>query len=208
MEFSIPLNPSTFRSYYPDVTPTVVATTPKIKYAVTLQDPAGSLHGELDGWASDLKNENTNYTTCCIQMSHAINMAFHLVDATKMVGLRSTRLRPTHAAAIAAAANKNFHYIASVDEMKGFLTDQFGEGEEISHTAFGKAATPAQSKSFIQDQPGILVFMGTSPWGVHTEIWTGNDFNQNWIRGQTYPFGPGWAPVWFWSMGLPTVPIV
>jgi hypothetical protein len=71
-------------------------------------------------------------------MSHAINMAFHLVDATKMVGLRSTRLRPTHAAAIAAAANKNFHYIASVDEMKGFLTDQFGDGHasavEVIHS--------------------------------------------------------------------------
>ena len=114
MEFSIPFNPSTFRTYYPDVTQTTVATTPKIKYAVTLQDPAGSLQGELDGWATRLKNENTNY--------------------------------------------------------------------------------------------GIVVFMGTSPWGVHTEIWTGNDFYQGWIKGKTAPFG--WAPVWFWSMGLPTVPIV
>jgi len=139
-------------------------------------------------------------------MSHAINMAFHLLDAKKMVGLRSTRPRPTHGVAIAAAANKTFHYIASVDEMKGFLIEQFGEGEEISHTAFGIAATPAQSQSFIKNRPGILVFMGTSPWGVHTEIWTGNDFHQGWMRGRTDQFG--WAPVWFWDMGLPSVPIV
>ena len=206
MEFSIPFNPSTFRTYYPDVTQTTVATTPKIKYAVTLQDPAGSLQGELDGWATRLKNENTNYTTCCIQMSHALNMAFHLVDATKMVGPQSTRPRPTNGVAIKSVANMTFRYIASVDEMKGFLTDKFGDGEEISRNAMGGAATAAQSKSSIQDRPGIVVFMGTSPWGVHTEIWTGNDFYQSWIKGKTAPFG--WAPVWFWSMGLPTVPIV
>ena len=208
MDFSIPLNPSTFRSYYPDVTSTVVATVPKKKFSVTLEDDAGSLAGELDGWATDLKNENENYTTCCIQMSHAINMSFHLTDVTKMVGLRSTRPRPNHRVPIAAAANKEFHYIASVDEMKGFLTQKFGDGEEISHNATGGTATPAQSKSYILNRPGIMVFMGNSPWGVHTEMWMGDDFYQGWIKGQTYPFGPGWAPVWFWSMGLPYVPIV
>ena len=50
-----------------------------------------------------------------------------------------------------------------------------------------------------------MVFMGNSPWGVHTEIWTGDDFNQGWIKGATYPFGQGWAPVWFWSIGDPTL---
>jgi hypothetical protein len=94
-------------------------------------------------------------------MSHAINM-LHLVDATKMVGPQSTRPRPTNGVAIKSVANMTFRYIASVDEMKGFLTDKFGDGEEISRNAMGGAATAAQSKSYIQDRPGIVVFMGTS----------------------------------------------
>ena len=58
-----------------------------------------------------------------------------------------------------------------------------------------------QAKASILGRPGIVVFMGTQAWGVHTEIWTGEDFHQGWIKRQTYPFD--WAPVWFWDMGLP-----
>ena len=89
MEFAIPVDPATFRTYYPTVTQTVVAATPKTKYKVTLQDPGGSLNSELDRWVTDLKNEDPSYTTCCIQMSHAINMAFYTSDPTKMVGASS-----------------------------------------------------------------------------------------------------------------------
>ena len=115
-----------------------------------------------------------------------------------------TQPRPTHAVAIKSLANTVFHYVASVDEMKGFLKDAFGEGEEISRGANGARATAEQAKAIIQDRPGIMVFMGSSPWGVHTEIWLGDDYNQNWMKGKG-PFGDGWAPVWFWSIGDPTL---
>jgi len=49
----------------------------------------------------------------------------------KWSGTQTTRPRPTHAVKIAAAANKEFRYIASVDEMKDFLDDTFREGIEI-----------------------------------------------------------------------------
>src|SRR5258707_9978311 len=109
-------------------------------------------------------------------MSHAINMGFHLDDAKKMVGPQSARPRPTNGVAIKSIANMTFRYIASVDEMKGFLTDKFGDGEEISRNAMGEPATAAQSKSYNQDRPEIVVFMGTSPSHVHTEIWMRDDF--------------------------------
>ena len=174
-----------------------------------MYDHFGSLKKELDGWATGNINQNKHYTTCCIQMSHAINMAFHTVDPSKMIGTQTRRSdgdsRQTHGQKIKSVANMEFHYIASVDEMKDFLEDTFGDGEEISPPTSTKEAMAAHSKSLIQDRPGILVFMGTSPWGVHTEIWKGDDFNQGWIQGQTYPFGPGWAPVYFWSIGDPTL---
>jgi hypothetical protein len=200
VEFAIPVDPSTFTAYYPLVTQAVVTTRPKTSYAVALQDPGGSLAGELDSWVTELKNENPNYTTCCIQMSHAINMAFHLLDTTKMVGEWSIR-RKTRGFKIAAAANKEFHYIASVDEMKGFLNNTFGEGEVISRRGDGKPASRDEAKSSIKGRPGIVVFMNNQPSGLHTEIWTGDDFHQGWMKGRMDPFN--WAPVWFWDIGLP-----
>jgi hypothetical protein len=82
-----------------------------------------------------------------------------------MIGLRSTRPRPTHEQRIKSVANMEFHYVAAVDEMKGYLEARFGAGEEIS------------SRDDIDDRPGIVVFMGHETYGVHTEVWTGDNFH-------------------------------
>ena len=58
MAFAIPVKPSSFLTYYPLVTSAIVGRPPKTKFAVSLKDPAGSLQGELNNWASELKNEN------------------------------------------------------------------------------------------------------------------------------------------------------
>ncbi len=200
MEYAISIDPETFRTYYPTVTQTVVATTPKTKYKVVLQDPGGSLSHELDKWATELKNMDPNYTTCCIQMSHAINMSFHLTDTTKMVGLQSYR-RANQGVKITSAGNKEFRYLASVDEMKEFLNQTFGVGEQISLRADGKRASRAQARSFIQGRPGIVVFMGGHFAGIHTEIWNGADYHQGWMKGREDVFDL--HEVWFWDMGLP-----
>ncbi len=205
--FAIPVRFDTFLTYYAKVRK--IPPDPRkgeTKTLVHLYDDGGSLQKELDRWATENYDQSHSYTTCCIQMSHAINMAFHTTDASKMIGMRTKRNppRPTHAEKIKAVANMEFHYIASVDELKGFLEDTFGEGEEISRGANGARATAEQAKAIIQDRPGIMVFMGSSPWGVHTEIWLGDDYNQGWMKGKG-PFGDGWAPVWFWSIGDPTL---
>ena len=167
MEFAIGIDVPVFKAYYPLVTQTsrTVGTPPTVKYTVTMSDPGGSLGSELDNWVTELKNLDPSYTTCCIQMSHAINMSFHTTDPKRMVGMKSYR-RQTRKFKIQAAANKEFHYIASVDEMKRFLDDTFEEGVEI------------KSKKDIEEQPGIVVFMGTAFAGIHTEIWTGDNFHQ------------------------------
>jgi hypothetical protein len=208
--FAIPVRFDTFLTYYAKVRK--IPPDPRkgeTKTLIHLYDDGGSLQNELDRWATENYNQNNSYTTCCIQMSHAINMAFHTADPSKMIGTQTRRSdgdsRRTHAQKIKAVANMEFHYIASVDEMKDFLEDTFRDGEEISPPTGSVAAMAAHSKSLIQDRPGILVFMGTSPWGVHTEIWLGDDFNQDFMKGKEFVFGPGWAPVYFWSIGDPTL---
>jgi hypothetical protein len=89
-DFAIPVRLDTFLTYYPLFTKTTATTKAGSKIILKLKDPGGSLKGELDGWVTGLINENPNYTTCCIQMTHAINMVFHTSD-TKMV---SSRPRP------------------------------------------------------------------------------------------------------------------
>ncbi len=187
-DFAIPVTWYNFVTYYPLFTKTTQpATTPgkKAKIIVKLKDPGGSLNGELDDWVTGLFNENPNYTTCCIQMSHAINMAFSSSDRTSMVGLQSYR-RTTRGFRIRGAGNQEFHYIASVDEMKRFLDETFEPGVEIT------------SKNDIKDKPGIVVFMGQMPYGIHTEVWTGDNFHQHFMMGNFVALTR--PRVWFWSL--------
>jgi hypothetical protein len=188
--FAIPVSWYNFVDYYPLFTKTSVATKAGSKIILKLKDPRGSLNGELDGWVTELINEDANYTTCCIQMSHAINMAFVNTDVSKMVGVHSVR-RNTHSVKIARAGDREFHYLAAVDEMKAFLDDTFEPGRKIS------------SRKDIEDQPGIVVFMGTSPWGVHTEIWLGDNFHQIFMKNNLASLTM--KNIWFWSLGDPTL---
>ena len=69
--------------------------------------------------------------------------------------------------------------------MKDFLDNTFEEGVEIT------------SKADIEDKPGIVVFMGNQTYGIHTEIWTGDNFHQGFMRND---FAALTRPlVWFWS---------
>jgi hypothetical protein len=188
--FAIPVRFDSFLTYYPTFTKTIVTTKTKTTTVLKLKDPGGSLAGELDGWVTENINISASYTTCCIQMSHAINMAFHTADPTKMIGLRTNR-RATHGVRVRSVANMEFHYVAAVDEMKAFLEGTFGEGEEIT------------SRNDIDDRPGIVVFMGNQTYGIHTEVWIGDNFHQDFMKGN---FAALTRPrVWFWSIGDPNL---
>jgi hypothetical protein len=139
--FAIPVSWYNFVDYYPLVTKTTEATKGGSQTIVKLRDPRGSLNGELDGWATGLFNENPNYTTCCMQMSHAINMAFVTRDVSKLVGPNSVRPLPNHKATIARASNKEFYYLASVDEIRGSST-----GLSSRDGRFGAAQTSRISR--------------------------------------------------------------
>jgi hypothetical protein len=189
--FAIPVTIGDFVDYYPTPTKTIISTKAGTRIDLKLSDPAKSLAGELDGWVTGLINENANYTTCCIQMSHAINMSFMRKDRSKMVGQVTNRGRQTRGFDIRSVANATFRYVASVDEMKGFLDDTFETGVRIS------------SKNDIDDRPGIVVFMGNQTYGVHTEIWTGDNFHQGWMKNK---FDTLAAPnTWFWNIGDPNL---
>ncbi len=189
--FAVPVTIADFVNYYPTWTKTPITTKAGTKISVKLADPGHSLRGELDRWVTELFSTNIHYTTCCIQMSHAINMCFLRKDRSKMVGQVTSRGRATHAQPIASAANMEFRYVASVDEMRDFLNDTFETGERIS------------SKDDIDDRPGIVVFMGNETYGIHTEIWTGDNFHQRQMKN--YFTALEQPNVFFWSIGDPNL---
>jgi Type VI secretion system (T6SS), amidase effector protein 4 len=206
---TIPASDVDLISYYPLPTATSVKNekTSKLTWTVTLKDPGGSLsdNKEMNDWVTELKNGDANNTTCCIQMSHTINMMFHLRDPSKMVGPRSIR-RDNKKIAVAAAANKYFYYIGAVDEMKDFLEKKFEDGERISGGDDNKPIKYQDQVSAIKDRTGIVVFMGRNkPSGVHTEIWTGNDFHQDKMKGFFKSLEQS-APVWFWEVSQADTP--
>jgi len=207
MPSAIPANDVDLVTYYPLPTPTSVTDkkTSKVTWTVTMKDPGGTLSNnkEMNDWVTELKNDDVNNTTCCIQMSHAINMMFHLRDSSKMVGLRSRNSwRDNKKIAVAAAANKYFYYIRAVNEMKDFLEETFEEGEKISGDDDNKPIAYQDQVKLIKGRTGIVVFMGKNKSaGVHTEIWTGNDFHQSMMKGFFKSLELS-APVWFWEVGL------
>jgi hypothetical protein len=203
---AIPANDIDLITYYPIPTPTSVKDnkTSKLTWTVTMADPGGTLtnNKEMNDWVTELKNDDVNNTTCCIQMSHAINMMFHLRDPSSMVGPNSN-WRPNKKIANAAAANKYFYYIRAVNEMRAFLEDTFEPGEKISGDNDDKPTPYQDQVKLLKGRTGIVVFMGRNkPAGVHTEIWTGNDFHQSMMKG-FYKSLELSAPVWFWEVGLP-----
>ncbi len=74
--FAILVRIDTFANNYPLFSKSTITPKAGSRIDLKLKDPGGSLAGELDGWVTDLINEDINYTTCCIQMSHAINESF------------------------------------------------------------------------------------------------------------------------------------
>ena len=103
-------------------------------------------------------------TPCCVQVSHALNMAGFPVTP----GYKGQRRWPD-----AQEINGvTYYFILAVDEMENFITDRFDTGELLS-----KKRTAQDIKKYIKGRPGLLIMRDSTP-GVHTEFWTGMSFLQ------------------------------
>jgi len=100
-------------------------------------------------------------TPCCVQMSHALNLAGCTIPA------RSNR---RHTSPL-DTDDGSFNYLLAVDEMKWFLEDNFGMGEEISKDDSGKRRVKiGDMTDALAGRTGILVFSNLR-YGAHTELW-------------------------------------
>lgn len=126
--------------------------------------PMRPLTGALKAFMDQLGPGNT---PCCVQMSHALNVA------GAAVGQRSNR---RHNSRITTSAGSN-NYLLAVDEVKWFLTDNYGEGEEISHNEGTRRPSIADMMGVLNGRTGIIVFSDLR-YGAHTELWDVDHMHQ------------------------------
>jgi Type VI secretion system (T6SS), amidase effector protein 4 len=127
-------------------------------------------------------------TPCCVQMSHAINAA------GGNIGPYSNRRRT---AAITTSLGRRF-YLLAVDEMKWFLEQNYGMGDEISANDDGSRRSRAAMQELLNGRTGILVFSNLH-YGTHTELWNVDHLHQ---RDITTALFNSAAKVLFWDVML------
>jgi|SRR3954468_2493972 Type VI secretion system (T6SS), amidase effector protein 4 len=114
-------------------------------------------------------------TPCCVQMSHALNMAGIRIPP------RSYR-RPNTALTI----NGNiYYYLAATDELEKFMMSLCGDGGEVINKDLSAKRSIDQIKKYIAGRTGLLLFRFSSVGVIapkeefeHTELWDGTKILQ------------------------------
>jgi hypothetical protein len=117
--------------------------------------------------------DHTPGTPCCVQMSHALNMAGSVIPS------KSNRRWNSR-----IPATGSLYYLLAVDEMEWFLTQNYGVGEDIRNGDSGKRET-ADMKAILNGRTGILVFRDGG-FGKHTEIWDVDHMHQRDISDDVF----------------------
>lgn len=139
---------------------------------------------------------HTPGTSCCVQISHALNM-------TGVVPVRVSQTFPSQRRNNDRYEVKGIEYylILAVDEMEKYLTDKFGSGESIHLNEDNKRRSVADMKKYLQGRRGILVFRGPKYADWHTEPWNGRTNAQGSLMAIDDCFDK--PRVLFWDCGPP-----
>lgn len=108
-------------------------------------------------------------TSCCVQLSHALNLAGERVPQTYARQRRNNSPITTRGTV--------YYYLLAVDEVEQYLTGRYGAGEEVSKTDSGQPRTHQQIQAYLQGRTGILAFRDTG-YGKHAELWDGHQIVQ------------------------------
>jgi len=152
-----------------------------VKNAYPMRPLTGALKAFMD---------HTPGTPCCVQMSHALGVA------GCYIGPKSNRRRTS---SITTATGKR-NYLLAVDEMKWFLEQNFGMGDEISKDDNGNRRSLQDMMDVLNGRTGILVFSDLH-YGTHTELWDVDHMHQRDISPAVFHA----AKVLFWDVMMTAV---
>lgn len=135
-------------------------------------DPAKS-HLELADLKSFMDSLPPGNTPCCIQVSHALNVASQTIPPTNPTARRNAT-QPIRVEGVSR------NYILAVDELEAWLTFKYGAGLDVRAFA-GLPSTStdmAAMKRQLSTVKGILLFREPPGAGLHTELWDGRQILQ------------------------------
>ena len=112
--------------------------------------------------------DQTPGTPCCVQMSHALSVG----GAT--IGRMSNRRQASQI----TTPQGRFYYLLAVDEMKWYLEQNYGAGEEISIDDNRNRRSTSDMTDVLEGRTGILVFSDLH-YGAHTELWDVDHMHQH-----------------------------
>jgi len=114
-------------------------------------------------------------TPCCVQMSHALNMAGVLVPS-------ASYRRPNESLTINGS---KYYYLAATDELEDFLVNRCGDDGEMINIDLNTTRSMGDIKKYIAKRPGLLLFryadfhrVGPKGEFEHTELWDGTKILQ------------------------------
>lgn len=136
-----------------------------VKSAYPMRPLTGALKAFMD---------QTPGTPCCVQMSHALSAAGCII------GPRSNR---RYNSRITTSLGTRY-YMLAVDEVKWFLENNYGSGDEISMDG-GRRRTTSEMQAEINGRTGILVF-SDQRYGHHTELWDVDHMHQRDISSAVF----------------------
>jgi|GEM_PF-2121657 len=139
-------------------------------------------------------------TPCCVQISHALNMAGHLIPRHYPGERRKNKKGTLVGNSPIKIGGREYYYLLAVDEMETYLAWEYGPGELVStDLQTGKRRSSTESRRYLAGRTGILVMRDSTP-GVHTELWDGNSFVQ---KDMAADHLLGLPRVLFWDCGAP-----
>jgi hypothetical protein len=118
-------------------------------------------------------------TPCCVQMSHALNMAgINIPEYT--LGRTPPRQNTPH-----VIDGVRYYYILATDELEGYMKLLTGDDGEQINKDLGNTRTANDIRKYISGRPGLLLFR-YNDYGVpppkdhfeHTELWDGTNILQ------------------------------
>jgi len=133
-------------------------------------------------------------TPCCVQVSHAFNMAGHRIPQSYPHARRkNSRIR---------IDGQDYFYLLAVDEMETYMTHAFRPGEVVTGGGAIAGQRARSVRDTLKDRRGLLVMRSSATsLGVHTEFWDGNAFHQKDMATDALL---GLARVVFWECaGIP-----
>jgi hypothetical protein len=148
--------------------------------------PVPELQKFMDDLNRGITDPDKMNTPCCVQVSHALNLAGQTIPENHP-GPRPLRGEKPRANSPIKIGNQTYFYVLAVDELESWLTWKYGAGIDVrAYAGLPSGSTDwAKMQQSLASIKGIVLFRGSGA-GKHTELWDGYHIVQTDISNKVW----------------------